>query len=157
FAAEGQITKLAQALNMDAVEIRARNLLHDGDLLSVGTPMPPPVTIAQVVDACARESGYWEQPSGSWSRKAFSQPADPTKRRGVGFACGFKNVGFSFGFPEQSWATIELHGKDHIERVVVRHAGAEVGQGTHTVMVQMTAEAVGVPMEKVELIGHDTA
>src|SRR5262249_49160528 len=72
-------------------------------------------------------------------------------------ACGFKNVGFSFGFPEQSWATIELHGKSEIERAVVRHAGAEVGQGAHTVMVQMAAEALGLPMDKIELTSHDTA
>ena len=44
-----------------------------------------------------------------------------------------------------------------IERVVVRQAGADVGQGAHTVFVQMAAEAVGVPVEKVQLIGHDTA
>ncbi len=62
-----------------------------------------------------------------------------------------------FGAPEQSWATVELYGAAKIERVVVRHAGAEVGQGTQTVMVQMAAEAVGAPVERVELIGMDTA
>jgi CO/xanthine dehydrogenase Mo-binding subunit len=92
-----------------------------------------------------------------WKRKPLAQPADLAKRRGVGLACGFKNVGFSFGAPEQSWATVELYGRTEIERVVVRHAGADVGQGAHTVMVQMAAEAVGVPMECVSLIGQDTA
>jgi len=38
----------------------------------------------------------------------------------------------------------------------VRHAAAEVGQGTHTAIVQMTADAVGVPVEKVEIISADT-
>ncbi len=157
FAAEGQITKLALALDLDPVEIRARNVLHEGDLLSVGTPLPPGVSIPEVVEKCAEESGYWEQTPQGWKRKPISQPSNTAKRRGVGFACGFKNVGYSFGFPEQSWATIELYGLTEIERVVVRHAGADVGQGAHTVMVQMAAEAVGVPIEKVQLITHDTA
>jgi CO/xanthine dehydrogenase Mo-binding subunit len=78
-------------------------------------------------------------------------------RRGIGLACGFKNVGFSFGFPEQCWATIELHGGAVIEEVVLRHAGAEVGQGAHTAMVQMAAEAVGVSLDKVRIDPSDTA
>ncbi|MCC7207393.1 MAG: xanthine dehydrogenase family protein, partial [Anaerolineae bacterium] len=158
FAAEGQMDRLAEALGMDPVELRLKNVLGEGDLLSVGTPLPPGVSIGAVVEACARESGYWEQiPDGGWKRKAPPQPSGPHRRRGVGFACGFKNVGFSFGAPEKSWATVELHGNTEIERVVVRHAGAEVGQGTHTVMQQMAAEAAGVPFEKVQVISHDTA
>ncbi len=100
---------------------------------------------------------YWRVEGGGWRRERSEQPANPALRRGVGFGCGFKNVGFSFGFPEQSWATVELHGSAQIERVIVRHGGAEVGQGTHTAMVQMAAEAVGVPIEKVHLLSHDTA
>ena len=38
FAAEGQVDKLAEALSLDPVEFRQRNLFSDGDLLSVGTP-----------------------------------------------------------------------------------------------------------------------
>lgn len=157
FAAEGQITKLALALGLDPVEIRARNVLHEGDLLSVGTPLPKGVSIPHVIEKCAEESGYWDKTADGWTRKPLAQPADPSKRRGVGFACGFKNVGFSFGFPEQNWATVELYGSTEIERVIVRQGGAEVGQGTHTVMAQMAAEAVGVPFDRIELITHDTA
>lgn len=50
-----------------------------------------------------------------------------------------------------------MHGVSEIEKVVLHHAGAEVGQGTHTAMAQMTADAVGVPIEKVHLIVSDTA
>jgi CO/xanthine dehydrogenase Mo-binding subunit len=84
--------------------------------------------------------------------------ADPaTIRRGVGFACGFKNVGFSFGAPEACAAIIELRGEAEIEEVVLYQAGAEVGQGAHTAFVQMAAEAVGVPPDRVRLIASDTA
>ncbi|MBW4435527.1 MAG: xanthine dehydrogenase family protein molybdopterin-binding subunit [Pleurocapsa minor GSE-CHR-MK-17-07R] len=158
FAAEGMINRLADALGMDPISLRLKNSIREGSIISVGTPLPKGVSMPQVIEACARES-FWQQTGDgdSWSRKAISQPANPSLRRGVGFGCGFKNVGFSFGFPEQSWATVELYGDAEIQEVVVRHAGAEVGQGTHTVMRQMTAEAVGVPLEKVRLIGHDTA
>jgi CO/xanthine dehydrogenase Mo-binding subunit len=87
----------------------------------------------------------------------LTQPADPARRRGIGFACGFKNIGYSFGFPEQSWATIELHGGAEIEQVIVRAAGADVGQGAHTAFVQMAAEATGVSTEKVRLLTQDTS
>jgi len=157
FAAEGQMNKLAEALGMDPVELRARNVLKEGIITPLGTPLPKGVTIAEVLRDGALQSGYWQYEAGGWRKNPVQQPTESHKRRGVGMAIGMKNVGFSFGAPEENWATIELHGKTEIERVVVRQAGAEVGQGAHTIFVQMAAEAVGVPVEKVELIGHDTA
>lgn len=157
FAAEGQMDRLAAALSIDPLELRRRNVVQEGSILSVGTPLPPGVSMPQVLDACARESWWTQNGDHTWSRPPTEQPTDPTKRRGIGVGCSFKNVGFSFGFPEQSWAVIELHGAGEIEEVIVRHAGAEVGQGTHTVMSQMAAEAIGVPFNKVRLISHDTA
>ncbi|MBZ0284955.1 MAG: xanthine dehydrogenase family protein molybdopterin-binding subunit [Anaerolineae bacterium] len=155
-AAEGQMNKLAEVLGIDPVELRARNVFQEGSILSVGTPLPKGVSMPEVVEACARES-FWEQNENGWKSRPTEQPRNPALRRGIGFAAGFKNIGYSFGFPEQSWATVELHGKTEIEQVIVRQAGAEVGQGSHTAFSQMTADAVGVPFEKVKLIGHDTA
>ncbi len=155
-AAEGQMNRLALALNIDPVELRMRNVIHDGSIASVGTPFPKGVSMPQVVEACANQS-YWAQAVDGWQPKPLPQPANPSLRRGIGFACGFKNVGYSFGFPEQSWATIELHGNCEIEQVIVRASGADVGQGAHTVFMQMAAAATGVPMERVRLMGHDTA
>ena len=157
FAAEGQVNKLAAVLGLDPLEIRLRNSIREGSVISVGTPLPPGVTMPQVLEACGRES-YWNQKAdGTWQQQPQAQPINPALRRGIGMAAGFKNVGYSFGFPEQSWATVEIYGKAEIEQVIVRQAGAEVGQGAHTVFVQMAADAVGVPPEKVRLIGHDTA
>lgn len=157
FAAEGQMNRLAEALDMDPVELRMRNVLRDGIPTTVGTPLPPGVTIPEVVEACAEQSDWWQKDGDRWQRLQVTQPVDATKRRGIGFACGFKNVGYSFGFPEQSWATIELHGGAEVEEVVVRAAGAEVGQGVHTAITQMAAEATGMPIEKVRLITQDTS
>jgi CO/xanthine dehydrogenase Mo-binding subunit len=156
FAAEGQLNKLAVALGIDPVEFRLRNTLREGSLTAVQTPLPKGVTMPEVIESCALES-YWTQQNGTWGRKIPIQPTNPALRRGTGFAAGYKNVGYSFGFPEHSWAAIELHGKSQIQRVVLRANGADVGQGTHTVMMQMTADAVGVPIECVELVASDTA
>ena len=157
FAAEGQMNKLAEALGMDPVELRARNVLREGSITPVGTPLPPGVTLDRVLADGARQSDYWQETPQGWQRLLAQQPANPARRRGIGMAMGFKNVGFSFGAPEKNWATVEIHGAAEIERVVVRQAGADVGQGAHTVFLQMAAEAVGVPVGKVQVIGHDTA
>lgn len=155
-AAEGQMNKLADALNMDPLEIRLKNSIQEGSIASVGTPFPPGVTMPQVFEACGRES-WWDTSDNGWKLKSPEQPTDLTKRRGRGIAGGFKNVGFSFGFPEHCWAGIEIHGKTEIEKVVLFHAGADVGQGAHTALSQMAADAVGVPFDKVQIIASDTA
>jgi len=151
YMAESQMTKLAEALGMDPVEFRLKNALRDGLTLGVGTPAPGPVSVPQVIRAAA-EKFAWDQ----WNRQEKVElPAH--LKRGRGFAAGFKNVGFSFGYQENCWARLELHGSTEIEKVTLYHAGAEVGQGTHTVMAQMAAEAVGVPFEKVTLNVSDSA
>lgn len=162
FAAETQMNRLAEALGIDPVEIRLRNILREGLELSVGSPLPPGVSLPDVVEACAREAGWqfgeagWKKNTGEGLRGEAMIRRDHLKR-GLGFGCAFKNVGFSFGYQENCWATVELHGGSEIEKVIVRHAGADVGQGAHTVMAQMAAEAVGVAVDQVEMVVSDTA
>lgn len=156
FAAEMQINKLAEALGMDPVEIRMKNVLTDGVPAHTQTPLPSPVTLDRVIEKCA-QAGGWNKQNGSWRLARNANPGASHLKRGTGFACGFKNVGFSFGFPERSWATVELHGKGTIERAVVHHAGSDVGQGAHTVFRQIAAEALNLPLDKIELVVADTA
>ena len=146
---------------MDPVEIRLRNVLREGALLSVGTPLPPGVSLAQVIEQCASKSG-WVNKTGRWERDESDVSLNidtqkPHIKRGIGFAAAFKNVGFSYGFPEQCWATVELQGEAEIDQVLVYHSGADVGQGAHTVFSQMAAEAAGVSVDKVIIIPSDTA
>jgi CO/xanthine dehydrogenase Mo-binding subunit len=148
YMAELQMEKLAEKLGMDPVEIRLKNALRDGDTLGVGTPAPKPVSMVPVIEAAVTKF--------HWKKKTKTKPSDVLKR-GRGFAAGFKNIGFSFGYQENCWAKVEIHGNGNINRVVVHHAGAEVGQGTHTVMAQMAAEAVGVPASMVQMVVSDSA
>jgi len=154
FMAESQMNKLAEKLGMDPVEFRLKNALRDGDPMGVGTPAPGPVTVKQVIEA-ARDRFGWKASEQVHTGKQ-ARNGSPIKR-GRGFAAGFKNVGFSFGYQENCWARVELHGNGDIQRVVLSHASAEVGQGTHTVMIQMAAQALGVPMNIIELKTSDSA
>jgi CO/xanthine dehydrogenase Mo-binding subunit len=156
------MNRLAEILGIDPVEIRLRNILREGSLLSVGNPLPPGVSLPEVVETCALEAGWQPTETGWRKKKGVDLRGKETDvkdhvRRGVGFSCAFKNIGFSFGYQENCWASVELHGGAEIEQVIIYHSGADVGQGTHTVMAQMAAESAGVPVDRVKMVVSDTA
>ncbi len=159
FVAETQMNKLAAALGVDPVELRRRNTLRDGSEGITMAMMPAGVTLPQVIDAC--EESATEPLAVAPFAPVASLPADPRAvKHGRGFAAGYKNVGFSFGFPERCEAEIHLHGDpsdDAPTSVEVFHSGAEVGQGMHQACLQMTAEATGVPLDRVTGTFSDTA
>lgn len=110
----------------------------------------------QVAEKAAEAAG-WKVRWGQWQRPGAACSTQKGKRYGIGYACGYKNVGFSFGAPEQCTAKVELRGATEIEEVIVYHGGADVGQGAHTVFAQMAAEALQAPMDKIRLVVSDTA
>ena len=148
FMAEQQMNKLAEKLGIDPVAFRLMNALRDGDTMGVGTPAPGPVSVVQCIEA-ARDKFKWNKPKKKSKKSHLA--------RGHGFAAGFKNVGFSFGYQENCWAKVEIHGNGKMEKAIVHHAGAEVGQGTHTVMIQMAAQVLGISEDKIELRTSDSA
>ena len=157
FVAESQMNKMAAALGLDPFEFRRRNLLHDGSIGITQTVMPTGVTIPQVLDACADRADFAAPIVATQPLRPFASlgPDPASLRHGRGVACAFKNIGFSFGFPERCEAEIHLHPTPDgagIDRVELFHGAAEVGQGSHQVLLQMAAEAVGVSIDRV--IGH---
>jgi CO/xanthine dehydrogenase Mo-binding subunit len=147
FAAEMQMNKLAEKLGIDPINLRLKNAITDDSIGPTMSPFPKGVTMREVIQACANEIPY---PNPLPNKEG-------ALRKGRGFACAFKNIGFSFGFPERCVATVELRGNTSIEEVILYHAGADVGQGAHTAFVQMAAHAVSVPVEKVRLVASDTS
>ncbi|PWH13367.1 MAG: aldehyde oxidase [Anaerolineae bacterium] len=154
FMAESQMNKLAEKLGLDPVEIRRINALQATDTMAVGTPPPNKPTILEVINAAAEKFG-WEQNSGP-SHPPSPSNTPPAVKRGRGFAAGFKNIGFSFGYKENCWARVEIHGRAEIETVTVWCAAAEVGQGNHTILAQIAAEVTGVPLQQINLVTMDT-
>ena len=158
FMAELQMDKLAEKLGMDPVEFRLKNALQEGDTLGVGTPVPPVVSITECIEA-ARDKFGWKKKDHRPKTKDRGKSVHglPSTVRGRGFAAGFKNVGFSFGYQENCWSKVEIYGNGKMERVVIHQAGADVGQGLHTVMIQMAAQVLGVPEKIIEIKTSDSA
>ena len=155
FAAESMVTRLAEALHLDPVEMRRRNIYREGSLEPTGQPLPVGVSAGAVLERCVQEATEQLSYGGSGGPRPASDAAH--LRRGIGIACGFKNVGYSFGYPEQSTATVELHGVAELERATVRVGAADVGQGTHLALRQIAAETLGLPLARVTMITDDSA
>jgi CO/xanthine dehydrogenase Mo-binding subunit len=150
-----QMNKLALVLGLDPVEFRLRNLLREGSLTSMNTPLPEGVSLVEVTEKCAAAAG-WRQTGRGWLKPAKENDRS-TVVTGIGLAAALKNVGYSFGYQDNCHVKIELTGAASIETALVYIGSAEVGQGTHTVIHQMAAAALGVPMERVRLVSSDTA
>ena len=154
FAAESMVTRLAHAIGMDPIELRRRNIYREGSIEPTQQPLPPGVSALPVLERCVEET---QQRCGGVSTGGASDPARPWVRRGIGIAAGIKNLGYSFGFPEQSTATVEIHGRGEPEGAVVRAGAADVGQGTHLALQQVAAEVLGLPLERITMITDDSS
>lgn len=151
FASEIMVSRLAYALNIDPVELRRRNIYREGSIEPTGQPLPVGVSALPVLERCVEEA------RSRLSDGAEAQHGLPHLRRGIGIACGIKNVGYSFGYPEQATATVELHGGGEIERAVVRVGAADVGQGAHLVLRQIAAETLHLPFERITMVTDDSS
>lgn len=156
-AYEQVMDQLAAALGMDPVEFRLKNMWEEGSVQATGAPVPPGVGIKETLRQAARAAG-WRVEGGRWIKPSLS-PLPDGRRRGIGVATAFKNVGYSYGFHDRS--TVRL-GLLLGERGEILHAdmaigAVEVGMGVHTVLVQVAAEALGVPPERIALHPVDTS
>src|SRR4029450_2275506 len=130
FAAEAQMDRLSAELGIDPVELRLLNALAPGDRLPTGQVIRGSLPVAEVI----RRAAALEPP------QAEELPRDPVRlpggagnttrgegvRRGVGFAVGFKNIGYSEGFDDYTAARVRLLADGSAE---IHCAAAEVGQG----------------------------
>jgi CO/xanthine dehydrogenase Mo-binding subunit len=151
FAVELQLSKLAEELGMDPAVLRMRNVLVEGSVLATNTTVPTGVGLRKTLLELTETAG--------WSEDGPRRPPAPApnKRVGVGLACGWKNVGYSFGFPEQATCTVELYGNGHIGRALIKLGASEVGQGVTTIVAQIAAQALDIPYEAVEISEVDTS
>ncbi|HEV2027482.1 MAG TPA: xanthine dehydrogenase subunit D [Candidatus Dormibacteraeota bacterium] len=149
YAHEAQMDMLAAALQMDPVELRSRNALETGGRIITGQVIEGPVPVAELLRRVKERPLPAE--SGVNSLDLTTQPGGVSNtthgesvRRGVGYAVGFKNVGYSEGFNDYSTATVRLSVVGGGPRVEVHTAAAEVGQGLVTVQAQIAGTELGV-------------
>jgi CO/xanthine dehydrogenase Mo-binding subunit len=156
FAHEAQMDKLAAALDIDPIELRLLNALKPGDVTPTGQRITGSLPVADVI----RRAAALPIPEPE------ELPRDPLRlpggsgnttrgegvRRGVGFAVGFKNIGYSEGFDDYTAARVRLFADGSAE---IHCAAAEVGQGVAGVILQVARTELGT--EDVTLAPHTTA
>jgi xanthine dehydrogenase D subunit len=149
FAYEAQMDRLARALDMDPVELRIHNAMREGDAaLPTGQQVGGPVPVAELLERLRALPLPAHEPAPADQRLLPGGVGGTTRgeglRRGVGYAVGVKNIGFSEGFDDFSTARVRLALAGSLPAVEVRTAAAEVGQGLVTVCAQVAATELGV-------------
>ncbi len=155
FGYESQMDRLAHALEMDPLTLREINALETGHPLAttgqvIQTPLPTVEVIKSLQAMPLPEAGPsdlpTELPGGSG---LTSEPQHVT--RGVGYALGIKNLGFSEGSDDYAQARVRITDSG----AVVETAAIEVGQGLVTVLAQIARSALGI--SHVEVAHVDTS
>lgn len=159
FAYEAQMDKLARALGMDPVELRIKNAIEPGDRFPFGQKVPPPAPVREILERVKNMPMPEEQEvMGRDLRELPGGVSNVTHgegvRRGVGYAVGFKNVGYSAGFDDYSTARVILSVEEGEPVAQVHTAACEVGQGVITVQAQIARRELGV--ERVRVLPADT-
>jgi CO/xanthine dehydrogenase Mo-binding subunit len=160
FAAEAQMDKLAAALELDPVELRLRNALAPGDSLPTGQKITGSLPVAEVIERAAAipvpEPEEMLRDPIRLPGGAGNTTRGEGVRRGVGFAVGFKNIGYSEGFDDYTAARVRLFADAEGDLTAEVHcAAAEVGQGVTNVIVQTARTELET--ENVVLAPHTTA
>src|SRR6202158_772893 len=168
-AHEPEMDKLAAAIGMDPVELRMRNAMRTGSILITGQVVEGPAPVAELLErilAMPLPETPSLSPSGERGRERGEKAGERNEkagvdltqmpggvsntthgegvRRGVGYAVGFKNIGYSEGFDDYSTARVRLSVVDGRPRAEIHTAAAEVGQGLVTVQAQIAGTELGV-------------
>ena len=133
FAFESQVEIIAKEMGIDALELRRRNILRDGDANPMGEKWTD-ILMGEVLERVVKTSGW--------------KKGGAKKNRGWGMAL------YDRGTPEgkaSSALTLEADG-----RVNILTGVPDVGPGYYTVSQQMVCETLGLPPEKVGVVFKDT-
>ncbi|MDJ0824108.1 MAG: molybdopterin-dependent oxidoreductase [Rhodobacter sp.] len=137
---------LAIAAGIDRLAFRRRNALRDGDRSVCGQVLHG-VGIVACLDAL---HDPWHQ--ALHEAQAFNAQ-DGAVRRGVGVAACWYGCG-NTGLPNPSTIRIGITADG---RLVLHQGATDIGQGANTVIAQIAADALGLPVGQIHLIGPDTA
>ncbi|MFK0570896.1 xanthine dehydrogenase subunit XdhA [Endozoicomonas sp.] len=147
FAVESIMEEAARKLGMDSIDFRLKNVAQTGDT----NPLTGKVIESAGIREClhkGREQFLWDQKKQDHSR--FNSACKTGNiRRGLGVAC------FSYGSGTYP-ASVEIAGARMIlnqdGRVTVQIGATEIGQGSDTVIAQMAAEKLGIPVSAIRVV-----
>ncbi|TCL09486.1 xanthine dehydrogenase molybdenum binding subunit apoprotein [Shimia isoporae] len=142
---ETLLDEVALKIGMDPIEFRIKNALLDGEKSVCGQVLNG-VGITECLTALKPR---WE--AALSEAKSLNAQSDVVKR-GVGIACGWYGCG-NTGMSNPSTMRV---GVTRAGQVMLHQGAVDIGQGSNTVMAQMLAEALGVPVGEIELVGADT-
>jgi xanthine dehydrogenase molybdenum-binding subunit len=137
FAMEGVMDRLAEKVGISGWEIRSRNVITPGAVWGPGQVMD---------DGCLGARACLDDVKEAYDEAVIAGLP-------VGLGLGLKNSGLGNGFKEIAGAVVHFRDDGRIE---VRHCWTEMGQGIHTVAVQVAVEELGVDPDLVDVIVDTT-
>jgi len=164
FATECHMDRIAQALEMDPVELRRVNAYKIGDVTPTGQVLTESVGALECLDRTVKRADFArkrarfarENAAADAAERAGRFPADGRRvRRGIGLSLAYHGAGFT-GSGEVKLGSIAALDLTPRGRPRVLAASTEIGQGTITMFSQMAAEGLGLPAEAVEVEVPDT-
>jgi xanthine dehydrogenase D subunit len=155
FGYESQMDRLAEALDLDPLELRMRNALRPGDRLAttgqvIEGSMPSLEVLESVRAIPLPDAASGDHPLHLPGGTGLTTRPEHVKR-GIGYGFGIKNLAFSEGFDDYAEAAIVLTPAG----AEIHTAAIEVGQGLVTVIEQIARSALG--LERVRVVGDDTS
>jgi CO/xanthine dehydrogenase Mo-binding subunit/aerobic-type carbon monoxide dehydrogenase small subunit (CoxS/CutS family) len=149
-AHEALMDDLAAQLGIDGLEIRLRNALRADSVTPSGQVLRASAGLAACLEALRPRWARLRAEAETWNEAAAGR-RDPA-RRGVGIGAMWYGIGnTSIANP----STIEIC-LDRAAVVTLYSGAVDIGQGASTILVQIAADALGVPAETVRLVSGDT-
>lgn len=145
WAVESQMDIVAAALKMDPLEIRRKNGYEEGDAFVTGETLRS-VGLKECVEAVARSIEWGE---GSFKGSKVQGSKGESLKRGKGLACMIKAT----ITPSVSCAVVKLNEDSSLS---IYAGTVEMGQGSETVLAQIAAQELAIPLEKIQVLGVDT-
>jgi CO/xanthine dehydrogenase Mo-binding subunit len=147
WAYESQMDMIAERLGLDPVEFRRKNLLRDDDLFATGEKLAD-IHFDELLDQAAA-SLQWTRGDARWNQSDHAADKNRATRRGKGLALVIKAT----ITPSTSAAALKLNEDGSLN---VLTSSVECGQGAKTVLAQIAAAAMQVPLERVSVSDPDT-
>ncbi len=158
FAVDAHLDYCASKLGMDPLELRRKNLIRRNGTLATGQNVGDDASAGEVLERALRESDFItrREAYAEFNREADSRRgADRFLRRGIGLSLFMHGTGLS-GYEEVFFHSgVALHGNAD-GSITALTSQVEVGQGTRTIVAQLAAEGLGVPVEYVLTEQPDT-